>query len=818
VVNSKKLELTLEIGQNRAMATSHLGIPALLLLSVFVLFSAALAQNPSQDVEATLKASEDKAAAIAFFENKIRPLFHDHCVACHGLEKQEGGLRLDTPEGIVLGGDSGAAVLPGSASGSLVVAAVRHVDSLLEMPPAPLPKLSSNQIADIERWIDTGAIMPAVEMEKQSPKEGGQSRRVDKSHWSFQAILRPALPELDVAGSQQVSNPIDLFILQEQVELGVKSNSASHKSDWLRRVTFDLTGLPPTVEEITNFLADQTPDANDRVIERLLASPRYGERWGRFWMDVVRYADSNGLDENIAHGTAWRYRNYIIDSLNADKPYDRFITEQVAGDLLPFETREQRNSQLTATAFLALGPKVLAEVDERKMEMDIVDEQIDTLGKAVLGMTFGCARCHDHKFDPVSTEDYYGLAGVFKSTHTMDSFTKIAKWHENQVASEEEEAELTAKQQEIEELKSRLSQLAADGATEGEKQSLTERIAALQKALPTLPTVMGVKEGTVQDVPVHVRGNHLVLASKVERRFPEVLAEEDKAITNEGQSGRLELASWMTSSRHPLTARVIANRVWRWHFGRGLVASTDNFGALGERPSHPELLDWLASELVHSGWSLKHLHRLIVRSSTYSQSGELNEEMLAKDPENRLLWRYPLRRLEAEAIRDFLLASCGQLDLARGTSLLHVGNREFLFDHTSIDRTKYDSHLRAVYLPVIRNHLYDLFDLFDYSDAATVQGDRGSTVVAPQALFMLNSGLVHEAADGLAKRVLSQTDWSDLQRVEHIVLSLYGRPATASECESMLRFVAQADAEHRAERWVHLCQAAIASNDFLFVR
>ena len=798
------------------MSLSHLGIPAQLLIVLSIcVTSAGFAQDPDEAVGGVSSPDAQRSAQLAFFETKIRPVLHEHCVACHGPEKQEGGLRLDSPAAIIAGGDSGASVDVTDANASLLLVAVRQLDSSLQMPPPPEPKLSDSVIADLTRWIKQGAVMP-MNAEGDPGSVSPKKPKIGKEHWSFQPVVRPEVPALEV--SQWDRNTLDLFVRRSQEREGVSPQPDADKALWLRRITFDLIGLPPTVQEVELFLADTSDEAHERVIERLLASPQYGVRWARFWLDVVRYSDSNGLDENIAHGTAWRYRNYVIDSWNADKPYDRFVMEQVAGDLLPANSRGERIANLTATAFLAMGPKVLAEVDERKMEMDIIDEQIDTLGKAFMGMTLGCARCHDHKFDPISIQDYYALAGVFKSTHTMDSFTKIAKWHENEIATEEDEALLKAKEAEIAELKSRLETLAAEGATETEKKSLTERIEALQKSVPAVPTVMGVKEGSAQNVPLHVRGNHLALAAEVKRRFPEVLTTSASIQVESNQSGRLQLAAWMTDRQHPLTARVIVNRLWRWHFGKGLVATTDNFGALGEKPSHPELLDWLAAELIESDWSIKHIQRLIVSSATYRQGSGRSMENEAIDPENRLVWRYPIRRLEAEAIRDFLLSSAGDIDLSRGTSLLHVGNREFLFDHTSIDKTKYDSHLRAIFLPVIRNHLYDLFDLFDYSDAATVQGDRGSTIVAPQALFMLNSGLVHEAAKRLAERLQSVEFNSDRERVVYLHVAIYGRHPSDAEVAAMLGFLNRASEEERSQRWSYLCQAALAANDFLFVR
>ncbi|MCA9071203.1 MAG: DUF1549 domain-containing protein, partial [Planctomycetaceae bacterium] len=363
--------------------------------------------------------------------------------------------------------------------------------------------------------------------------------------------------------------------------------------------------------------------------------------WGRHWLDVVRYADSNGLDENVAHGHAWRYRDYVVRSLNGDKPYSLFVQEQLAGDLLPTKDLTDRNERLVATGFLSLGPKVLAEVDETKMEMDIVDEQIDTFGKAFAGLTLGCARCHDHKFDPVTAEDYYALAGIFKSTRTMDSFKKIAKWHEHEIPTQTQKKQkqdydqkVEAKNKEIAELikvaNAALLATKEDNAklpakpeehypeeTKSQLKNLRAELTELKKAAPVLPAAMGVSEGTITNVPVHQRGSHLTLGKIVPRRYPAVLTLPNQPTIPSDASGRLQLANWLTNPNHPLTARVIVNRVWRWHFGRGLVDSTDNFGELGSDPSHPELLDWMAKRLIESDWSLKTVHRMIVISNTY---------------------------------------------------------------------------------------------------------------------------------------------------------------------------------------------------------
>ena len=797
-------------------------------------------------------------AGIAFFETSIRPLLVTHCYSCHGGEKQESDLRLDTYAGMTTGGLAGPAIVAGEPKQSLLLTAVEYGDPTLQMPPEG--KLTKQQIADLRRWIEMGAPHPDA-----TGVTRPQVQKVDyeaaRQFWAFQPVRRPALP--DTVRDPWVQTPVDAFVLAELNARGLKPIERADRRMLIRRVTFDLLGLPPTPEEVEAFVQDPSPDAFEKVVERLLASPRYGERWGRHWLDVARYADSNGLDENIAHGNAWRYRDYVIACLNEDLPFDRFIVEQLAGDLLnqseqaasvtaaepaqqtsgaadPSATagdvaagadgaataaaataltagsnEQLRHRRLVATGFLSLGPKVLAEVDAKKMEMDIIDEQVSTVGASLLGLTLGCARCHDHKFDPISTRDYYALAGILKSTQTMDSFKIIAKWHENEIATPEQRAAKAAhddrvskQKAEITQVETRAKEAIAATLAAGEelpkdvesrfpeetKQQLATLRAALKEleaAAPVLPTAMGVQEGTIADTAIHVRGSHLTLADTVPRGTPAILTSSPSAISH-STSGRLELARWLVAPENPLTSRVLVNRVWRWHFGRGLVESTDNFGKLGERPSHPQLLDWLASQMIESGWSLKELHRVIVLSSTYQLAGRNSAEQLAADPENRWYWRSSLRRLESESIRDSLLTVGGLLDQKMGGSMLHVGNREFLFNHTSKDNTKYDSRRRSIYLPIVRNHLYDMFQLFDYSDASVPNGNRHSSIVAPQALFMLNSDLMLQAADGLAERVLKVE--GDQTRIHRLYALALGRQPTDSEVaitESYLREIRQ---------------------------
>ena len=781
------------------------------------------------------------AEQVRFFESAVRPLLVENCQKCHGTAKQFNGLRLDSREAILRGGDSGPAIVPGKPEESRLIRAVRHTDDEFQMPPDS--KLSERQIADLVRWVEMGAPFPAA-----AASQPGKPHR-DPNHWAFQPPAEQPVPRvIDAAWSR---SPIDRFILARLEVEGLAPAQPAEKRTLLRRVTFDLTGLPPAPEEIEAFLADERPDACERLVDRLLASPAYGERWARHWLDVARYADSNGLDENVAHGNAWRYRDYVASAFNSDKPFDRFVTEQMAGDLLPASDQAQRHEHLIATGFLAIGPKVLAEVDEAKMQMDIVDEQIDAVGRAFVGLTLGCARCHDHKFDPIDTADYYGLAGIFKSTRAMENYKKVARWHENPLPSPEAEAIKARYEAEVNAKKKALSDFVAKedekvraglspGSTLPEKletlysaeaqaelKKLREELAQVEKNAPELPSAMGVMETTVADEAIHIRGNPIKLGEVVSRHVPPTIRGPGAPQFTSAESGRRELAQWLTDPRHPLTSRVLVNRVWRWHFGTGIVRSTDNFGLLGEAPSHPELLDWLALRNIDRGWSLKSLHRLILCSSTYRQSSTAPRQTLARDPENRLFGRANVRRLEAEAVRDAMLAASGQLDTTIGGSLLAVKNRGYFFDHTSKDLTDYTSRRRSLYLPVVRNNVYDVFQLLDFPDPAVPSSDRATTTVAPQALLMLNSELVMQSAAEFADRLLRE-EGDDEHRVRRMHALAYGRSASTDEVSAAMKFLAAVDAslassssdehERRRQAWSVLCQTVLAASEFIYVQ
>ena len=871
--------------------------------------------------------------AVAYFEKEVRPILVERCYECHSAEKKiKGGLALDTRDGTLKGGDTGAAVVAGNPDKSLLIEAIRYENHDLQMPPKK--RLKEGEIKVLEEWVRRGAADPRV-----TPAVAQRGRTIDvaegRKFWSFASLGSPKPP-----AQPKETTPIDSFVLEKLAQKGLVMAPKADKHTLLRRATYDLTGLPPTPGEIAAFQADGSPGAFEAVVERLLATPQYGERWGRHWLDVARYADSNGMDENVAFGNAWRYRDYVVRAFNEDKPFDQFVIEQIAGDLLP-----KSEDALCATGFLALGARVLAEPDLQKMQMDIIDEQIDTTGKAFLGMTLGCARCHDHKFDPVTQEDYYALGAIFRGTRSLstEKMGAIKFWYEHSAASPEQiekkaehdkelkrrqaavadftskareglkfgmwlraadylaaatllpeaakraDADVVAKRHHLDSavllgcrdfldkhaehpVFARWRELAGGGHEEDVRthyapvfieallskkgpahEALADvagflklpvkdaevigaeglaKIAELKKTVadweakaPELPAIMGVAEGDIaKTLPVHIRGSHLTLGKEVERGFPEVMRTSfTKPIMPAKRSGRLELARWIASGEHPLTARVFVNRVWRWHFGQGIVSSVDNFGILGGKPSHPELLDWLARTFVEGGWSTKDLHRLIMKSAVYQQSSRNSEATAGQpdprivDPENRLLWRANLQRLEAEEIRDGMLAAGGWLEQTIGGKTIPLRNREFVFNHTSKDATTYETPRRALYLPVIRNHLYDMLEQFDYPDPTMPTGSRNSTVVAPQALIMMNAPVVLEASARLARKL--ELFKSDPERVKEAYLRLFARPPTEPETMDAMELLRELSVgQTSSQAWTLLVQTFMGTNEFIYLR
>ncbi len=1093
---------------------------------------------------ATVVAAESPAVdtqAAKFFETKVRPILVARCYQCHGPQsKTEGNLRLDSRAALLKGGDIGPAIKPGDPKGSLLIDAINHGD-VVQMPPKT--KLPAEEIADLTAWIAQGAPWPDSPQPGPPPAAGntvGISDE-DRAFWAFQPPAEPEVPTVkNTAWPQGV---LDAFVLAPLETHGLRPAPPADKRKWIRRATFDLHGLPPTPEEVEEFLADASSDASAKVIDRLLASPRYGERWGRRWLDLARYADSNGMDENMAMANAWRYRDYVVTAFNRDMPYDQFLREQLAGDLMPAADEPTNFQRLIATGFLVLGPKMLAEDDPVKMEMDIIDEQVDTIGRAFMGLTLGCARCHDHKFDPISMADYYALAGIFKSTKTMENFHVVAMWSERPLATSADvarqkahEQQLAARSAEIQavqdaanaqllgeargklaryllaaaqrdqqkralaaltsefsggqlgngavvleaenfargnvtrdftvygpgigviynagplpnvaeydfelpaagtyqialryaaaesrplaltldgrklttdaagkvtgswdpdtqrwsieavvplasgkhvlrlerdqpfphvdklallparyakdpatatwrvvgqtidtgdlnrsildqwaaylertkddphsvlhtwhawhaaeargiapavdestgvaaalvraprprstgELAARYEQLCreaelalqqqqktagnqpaalADATQEAFRQllvdpagpfavpkgaeadyadatrqslvTLRKQLADLQKAKPEVPQALAVAEREPKNLRVHIRGSHLTLGDEAPRRFPRILAGDAQAPIPAQSSGRLELAAWLSRPDHPLTSRVMINRIWQGHFGEGLVRSPDNFGKLGERPDNQPLLDWLARRFVESGWSIKAMHRLIMLSSAYRMSTAYDAQAAEADPENRLLWRMNHRRLEAEEIRDAILATAGQVDWSMGGTLLTSANHTYVTSTVSKNEVRYENLRRSVYLPVVRSAVYEVFSAFDFADPSAMNGKRASTTVAPQALFMMNSPIVLGQTRVLAKQLLSSSESDDSARVGSAYQRAYSRPPSPQEISRALQFVGlyQADladkkmapAEARVRAWQALCRVILSSNEFIYL-
>ncbi len=753
--------------------------------------------------------------ASDFFEKKIRPVLVESCYSCHSekANKKRGGLYLDSRDAMHEGGDSGPVLKIGDAQ-SLILNAIRYEDQSLKMPPKG--KLPDAVIADFEKWIKAGAFDPRVPQSSQLKKPEANSL---VNHWSLQPIRKPAVPK--VKDADWPITDIDRFVLAELEKKGMKPVGQASPTVLARRLAFDLTGLPPK---------DKAASAGS-----YLASPEFGERWARHWMDVARYADSTGGGANWVLDDAWRYRDWLIDAFNRDLAFDQFVTEQIAGDLIP------QGQGILATGFLQMGPKELAEYDVERLRMDIADEQVDAVGRAFMGLTLGCARCHDHKFDPVPTAEYHALAGIFRSTTALgpDKAGPISQVlrrglpvsAENAKAGKAAadslkalQAELKAKQTELKKLKGP-EQAKLSATVDG----LQTQIAGLRKKVETLtPKVLSVLEETPADLPIFIRGDLNNKGPKAPRGFLRTAFDIKASPVNRTQSGRLELAQWIVSPDNPLTARVYVNRVWHWLFGAGLVASVDNFGIRGDAPSHPELLDYLAARFMEEGWSTKKLIHEIVRSRVYQLASTHDETSAQLDPDNRLLWRHSRRRLEAEEIRDAILFISGDLDPKMGGSTNTNTGRlgfESLAQKVDVDPKR----RRSVYLPIYRGgYVPDLFQAFDFPDSGLITGRRNVTTVAPQALFLLNSEFMAKQSELVAKKLLaaiSSTDYKTVIRLNMLHRLALGREMSAEEqhrcmpfvyeCEKALKAQGRADAELAA--WTTLCHAVLASNEFLFL-
>lgn len=743
---------------------------------------------------------------LEFFEAKVRPLLVKRCHECHSAKskKLKGKLLLDSRAGLLKGGYSGPAVVPGEPDKSLLVQAVRYAKEDLQMPKNG--KLPTSEIALLEEWVRRGAVYPGPAVAL--PNDGGIDWAKGRAFWSFQPAKQQPLPA--IRAKDWPRRRIDSFVLAELEKRNLTPTKQADRRVLIRRATFDLIGLPPTPEEIDTFVSDKHPDAYAKLIDRLLASPAHGERWGRFWLDLARYCD---IAEPWAEGKGqpYLYRDWVVQAINDDMPYDQFVMKQLAADLLPNANPQDR----AALGFLGLSPSYWKEL---LLDKDVIkgvvaeewEERIGAVGSTFLGLTVACARCHDHKFDPISTEDYYALAGIFASIRHTD--VSVLPDADAKVVQD------TLKQ--IEPLQDRLKKIAKSTAAKEKEEAaeLTAKIAALKKATPNLdlPMARGViesglhvladgphktkleyKPGVPQDVAVQKRGTPTTLGPIVPRRFLTVLSNEKSKPFTQG-SGRLELARAIVNEGVPLSARVIVNRVWKQHFGAGLVETPSDFGMQGGRPTHPELLDDLTARFIANGWSLKWLHREIMLSATYQQASAHDKDKHAVDPDNKWLWRMNRRKLEVEAWRDAMLAVSGTLDLTRGGR--------------PIDLADPKNNRRTLYATVKRRELHDMLRLFDFPDPTAHSAMRVPTTTPLQQLFTLNSPFVQQQAAALVNRLKSEAN--DEARIRRAYLMLYGRVATDAQVRTGRNFLSNAPSD---VAWVQYVHVLLGSNEFLFV-
>lgn len=835
----------------------------------------------------------DESARLAFFESKIRPVLVEKCQGCHSAEaekagKLKGGLYLDSRAGLLKGGEQGPAIVPGHPEQSLLLKAITHSNKKLAMPEKA-EKLADPVIADFSRWIAEGAVDPRESVAAAAPPRKGMDVEEGRRWWSMIPPQRPPRPA--VKDARWPLGSIDHFVLSQLEKAGMTPNADAAPGTLLRRLNLDLTGLPPSPEETESFLADYQKSGAEAAlataIDRLLDSPHFGERWGRHWLDVARYADSNGRDRNVIFYHAWRYRDYVIASFNADKPYDEFLREQIAGDLMPSRDAAQRDERLTATAFLALGAKAYEESKPDLYWMDVADEQIETIGRGILGLSVACARCHDHKFDPIPTADYYAMAGILRSTQPLYGYgprgIKATMYHHTDWHPLGPDAEKLApaalayfKKLDADTLtmhtarsdRYRLQRRQPDAklkieqartpeekvAAEAEQKKLLAdiedwnvKIAALEKgvadlqdAAPPQPAwTMGARERSEMiDCKIHIRGDTTNLGDQVPRGFLQVISLPGVPRPPQNQSGRLELAQWLTHRDHPLTARVMVNRVWDKLMGRPIVTTPDDFGVNGARPSHPELLDYLAVRLMDDGWSVKKLIREIVLSRAYRMSTDADAANLARDPDNTRFWRMTPRPLEVEALRDSILAFSGQLDpyAPREQFLDRFHPQRDAELHTfkpflTVDLI--DSPHRSIYLPIVRGTLPEMFPLFDFAPPERPVARREESIVPAQSLYLMNNPWVIGQAGQAARRVLGDARFADdAARVRRLYALAYSRQPDSGEVSRALAFLSQpeetiADPKAtapttpdalREARWTSFCQTLIASAEFRVIR
>ncbi len=750
---------------------------------------------------------------LEFFEKKIRPVLVEHCYDCHSEErgKNKGELTLDTRDGIRAGGDRGPAVVPGKPDESILISAIRQVGQLRMPPDSRGGMLADNIISDFEKWVKDGAPDPRDSSKIVAGRPAKPEKAYDwdkeRQYWAFQKPKAATPPK--VANAAWPKTDADRFVLAKLEEKGLKPVADADKRTLVRRVYYDLIGLPPTPQQAQAFVKDSSPDAYGKLVDSLLASPRFGEQWGRYWLDVARYGESTGMDRNLNYPYAWRYRDYVIDAFNQDKPYNRFITEQLAGDQLPYANRKERDENLTATGFLAIGPKGLNETRVKYSKWQVVNDQVDATSRGFLGLTVGCAQCHDHKFDPIPTRDYHALAGIFSSTETLygtvggrgnrrpTSLLSLNGEPELAVLSTGEPTpNMFVNTNRNFTVAPRTNNAARRGGANGApRRAFGRNISTnqLERVPARKSYAMGVRDyAEPRDLPVFYRGELAKPTDAVAPRgFLRIVALADVPTIPTNASGRLQLAQWITDPDNPLTARVAVNRVWQHLFGGGIVATPDNFGQLGAKPSHPELLDYLAVKFVREQhWSVKQLVRSLVLTRAYQLSSDVYPKAQELDPADTLVWRAKPRRLKAEQLRDSILVVSGELDVEPPHFAVtgEFGDGYYGVNIWESDLPQHDFK-RSVYLPLPRDLVPDALSLFDLPNPNLVGALREETTSPSQELFLMNNVFVQDQALHLARHLMHNRKLSDKARIKQAYMAVFQRPPSPEEVKHAAKFI-----------------------------
>jgi hypothetical protein len=770
---------------------------------------------------------------LAYFEKKVRPIFVSRCYNCHSdAFKEAGGLRVDIGIAIFAGGKDGPVIIPGHPEKSLLIERIKSADSKKRMPQETNDALPQEEISTLETWIRNGAAWPdeTEKLPRMPARLTVLYPKLRATWWAWQPLTDPAAPQ--VGNRRWPLTNIDRFVLAKLEEEKLAPVKDADPLTLIRRVSYDLRGLPPTREEIEAFQKHHSEAAYTRLVDQWIASPQFGERWGRHWLDVARYAESSGPSRNMPYPNAWRYRDYVIDAFNRDLPFDRFIQEQLAGDLLPAATPAERDRLLIATGFLALGSKDVNQRFKARFKMDNVDDQIDTVTRSTMALTVSCARCHDHKFDPIPTTDYYAMAGIFTSTEddsglssrmggsSLDYYDPkhlgllssaahapaVPKVQIDKLQAEVDAAKKefdAANEKDTAELKANPNRPAPPPAEKQRHLELQRRYIQLKEERQLLGdlgeqgyAIHSVRDGVITDATVRVRGVEERHGPAVPRGFLTLIDLPQTASVPVGRSGRLELAQWITRPDNPLTPRVYVNRLWQHLLGVGIVSSVDNFGTAGDKPSNPALLDYLAQDFIRRGWSTKKLVREIVLSRAYRLGSDIPPGYQDVDAVNRLVWRHSPRRLEAEEIRDSILASSGDLDPRhpQGSPSMALRMIEIRDDGpvvSSVLAAADRSHYRSIYLPLLRDEIPRPLAAFDPVSQTLVTGQREQTTVPSQALFMLNSPFVREQSLVLAHSLLNDAGRTDAGRIWDAYVRVVGHGPTPQETAKVKVFLNQ---------------------------